>query len=137
MKFRCDTLTTCEVVDGGEGITLNLTDGAGVALTLEVSFEHAQAIAMTLPHLLNRAVKQITGDPGARYVFSLGDWRIEESAQHDGLILTMATPDGFEVAFGVPSTQLQPLGWTLSSRRRTEPNVMDGPRRKPRLHTLN
>jgi hypothetical protein len=39
-----------------------------------------------------------TGDDTARYVFTLNQWRLEAAAD-SRLIITLGTPDGFEVSF--------------------------------------
>jgi hypothetical protein len=117
MKIQSKTLTTCEITDGGQGITLNLIDDTGAAVALRVPFEQAQSIAMTLPRLLTRAIRSISGNPESRYVFPLGEWTVEVPEGRDGLILTMATSDGFEVSFGLPAEACRSLGWTLATGR--------------------
>jgi len=49
---------------------------------------------LTLPHLLTHALKRRTGKPEARYVFSLGDWLIEDTRGENCLIITLKTTDG-------------------------------------------
>jgi hypothetical protein len=56
---------------------------------------------MTLPDLLSKALQAQYGDRSLRAVFPLGDWRLEAAAGSKDLILTMMTPDGFEVAFSL------------------------------------
>jgi hypothetical protein len=58
-------------------------------------------LAMTLPHLLSKALQAQHADRSLRAVFPLGDWRLEAAAGSKDLILTMMTPDGFEVAFSL------------------------------------
>ncbi len=72
MKIALKELTTCGVQVGGEALELNFVDATGAEICLQVPFEHARAVAMTLPRLLDLALKQITGNPQARYVFPLG-----------------------------------------------------------------
>jgi hypothetical protein len=56
---------------------------------------------MRLPHLLSKALQAQYGDRYLRAVFPLGDWRLEAAAGSKDPILTMMTPDGFEVAFSL------------------------------------
>jgi hypothetical protein len=95
-------------------VRLDLVDDKGMAISLRLPFEQAQAVAMTLPSLLTRALKSLTGSPNARYVFPLDRWFVELSGQGDGLLLTMATADGFQVSFGLPAEACRGLGLTLA-----------------------
>jgi len=106
-------LTTCGVSPCGNVIELNFTDGAGRPGCLRMSFDSAQAIAMTLPQLLTEALRKITGTDKARYVFPLGSWWMEANERADGLIATFATDDGFQVSFGVPRDACGGLSWAF------------------------
>jgi hypothetical protein len=137
MTIQSKTLTTCEVTDGGRGITLNLVDDTGAAVAFNVPFEQAQSIAMTLPRLLTRAIQSISGNPESRYVFPLGEWTVEVPEGRDGLILTLATSDGFEVSFELPAEACLSLGWTLATGRDAagdEPDEKRAALAPPRVH---
>lgn len=114
MNIICGKLTTCSVASAGKSIRLGLLDQTGTETTLELPFEQAQAIAMTLPRLLSQALKSQTEDNQARYVFPLGGWIMERSLGRDGPVLTLVTEDGFEAFFGVPAAMCRHLGWTLA-----------------------
>jgi hypothetical protein len=113
MIIRCSKLTTCGPLDDGETIKLEFTDQSGNPISLLLSFEDAESIAMTLPRLLTRAVKAQTGRDNSRYVFALGQWLLEGVEDHQSLILTLTTVDGFEVSFGIPHATCRALGWAL------------------------
>jgi hypothetical protein len=106
-------LTTCDVVKGGEAIRLDLINKAGHSVSIELSFEQAEAIVMTLPQLLSKALKSRTGSEDSRYVFPSGQWTLESTTDVECLILTMVTTDGFETAFGIPFADCQRLGAAL------------------------
>jgi hypothetical protein len=93
MKIALRELTTCSVQPGGEALELHFVDATGAEICLQVPFDHAQAMAMTLPRLLDVALKQVTGTPQARYVF--------------------------EVSFGMPPEACRSLGWTLKNEADT------------------
>jgi hypothetical protein len=114
VKICSAKLTTCNVVERGQGVTLNFEDENGAAVTLQLPFEQAQAVAMTLPRLLTQALRSLSGGVTNRYVFPLDGWLVEQSSGYGGLILTLATPDGFQVSFGVPDETSRHLGWTLA-----------------------
>jgi hypothetical protein len=113
VKIRSHVLTTCRVTADGETVELGLVDDAGTEVSLELPFEQAEAVVMTLPQLLTRALQRRTGKPEARYVFGLGEWLIEDTRGDDCLIVTLKTTDGFEVSFGIPFKECRALGWSL------------------------
>jgi hypothetical protein len=106
------SLTTCEVAPDGYCVRLNLEDAVGRPVTLRLTSACVRQLVMTLPHLLSKALQAQHGDSSLRAVFPLGDWRLEAAAGSKDLILTMTTPDGFEVAFslGVPAIE-----WIMSA----------------------
>ncbi len=108
-------LTTCGILQDGQIVRLELVDDNGTAVSLRLPIHQAQAVAMTLPSLLTRALKSLTGSPNARYVFPLNSWTVELSGEHDGLLLTLATDEGFQVSFGIPAEACTGLGLTLAS----------------------
>ena len=112
-ELRLDRLTTCGVAGEGSAIALNATEQSGVPVCLEMSFENAQAVMMTLPRLLTKALRQRTGDENLRYVFPLGEWSLERSSDNDFLIMTLKTGDGFDVSFAVPLVASRSLGASL------------------------
>jgi len=113
LKIESATLTTCSVTADGETVELGLVDRSGADVSVRLPFAQAEAIVMTLPQLLGRAVIRQTGSRTARYVFGLGDWLIESVRGQNCLIVTLKTTDGFEVSFGIPFAECQALGWSL------------------------
>jgi hypothetical protein len=87
-------LTTCGVAQDGRTLWLNLVDDKGAEVSLQLPFDQTQAIAMTLPSLLTRALRALTGKAIARYVFPLDHRSIEGSSDCDGLIITLGTEGG-------------------------------------------
>jgi hypothetical protein len=113
MKILSTKLTTCRVTQDGGTIELHLLDESQRPVTLQLPFAQAEAIAMTLPSLLTSALRQWTGDQGARYVFGLGNWSLEATKERNCLIATLTTTDGFAACFGIPFDTCQALGWNL------------------------
>lgn len=83
-------------------------------MTVEFPLDQAEVIVMTLPHLLERAVKRQTGDESSRYVFDLHGWRIEGVKEHQCLLATLTTTNGFEVCFAIPLEACRSLAWSLN-----------------------
>jgi hypothetical protein len=113
VDIRSRTLTTCRVAADGSSIGLEFIDHSGATVTLELPLDQAEAVVMTLPHLLARAVRRRTGNDEARYVFGLHEWAIESTNDDDCLIATLKTTNGFEVSFGIPFEACRSLGWNL------------------------
>jgi hypothetical protein len=74
MDICSAALTTCGVLEDGQIVRLDLVDDKGTPVSLRLPFNQAQAIAMTLPSLLTRALQSLTGSPDARCVFPLERW---------------------------------------------------------------
>ena len=92
---------------------LEFLDQSGTAVAVEFPLDQAEAVVMTLPHLLTRALVNYTGNKEARYVFDLEEWSLERAAHQNCLIVTLKTRNGFEVCFGVPFEACQSLGSAL------------------------
>jgi hypothetical protein len=99
VKNHSSKLTTCDVRQDGSTIALGLLDHSGRPVTLELPLEQAEAVAVTLPHLLSQAVKKKTGNDKSRYVFKVDEWAIETVEDHDSLVVTLTTGNGFSVSF--------------------------------------
>lgn len=113
VKIRSSKLTTCRVASDGSSVGLEFLDQSGATVTVELPLEQAEAVVMTLPHLLGQAVKRKTGTQEARYVFDLHEWAIESAKDQQCLIATLKTANGFEVCFGIPFEACRSLGWNL------------------------
>lgn len=113
MKICAKELTTCGVHMEGEMIALNFLDQSGSDASLRLSFRQAQALSMTLPHLLTRALIAQTGDANARFVFPLGEWLLEDPKDGENFILTLQTNDGFKVSFAMTAKACAILGPAL------------------------
>ena len=98
MRIDGSRLINCGVTSDGETVHLDLVDVVGKQVSLCLPFHQARTLTMTLPQLLTFALKAKTGDDSARYVFTLAQWRLEAAAD-SRLIITLGTPDGFEVSF--------------------------------------
>lgn len=112
-KIVSSHLTTCNVINNGDAVSLNLVNQAGHAVSVEMTVEQAQSVLMTLPQLLSNAFKARTGNEQTRYVFPMGEWSIEGTSDAKCLIVTLMTTDGFQVAFGMPFGDCQALGAAL------------------------
>ncbi|CAL77133.1 hypothetical protein BRADO3339 [Bradyrhizobium sp. ORS 278] len=113
MELRAKALTICEVVDQGETISLGFEDAAGRQGVLNLSVNQAGALVMTLPGLLELALRTRYGDQALRYAYPLASWTIEQSTDATQRIITLATSDGFSVRFAIPKDEQNVLGEAL------------------------
>jgi hypothetical protein len=112
------SLTTCQVAADGQYVRLNFEDVCGLPTTLRLTSAGIQQLIMTLPRLLSRALIAQHGDSFVRAVFPLSEWRLE-LAGSKGFILTMTTPDGFEVAFSLSAQMIAGITSALEEHRST------------------
>ena len=103
------------LVQDGRAVRLDLVDDEGADVSLQLSLEQAQTIAMTLPSLLTHARQDLADKTGSRYVLALDRWTVQQSNDCTGLLLTLATGEGFEVCFDVPAEACRGLGAVLRS----------------------
>jgi hypothetical protein len=113
VTLRSSHLTTCQVAQDGADVRLEFIDQSGKTVAVELPLDQAEAVVMTLPRLLSRAIRQRTGNDEARYVFHLGEWAVEGAKEHSCLIATLKTENGFEVSFAMPLDACRSFGWTL------------------------
>ncbi len=96
-------LTTWSVSQDGGRVRLGFLDGDGQPCRIDLPMEAVSGLLLTIPRILQCAL-DARGDGSERIVHLLGGWRLERAA--DALILTLETPDGFNVAFALASAQL-------------------------------
>jgi hypothetical protein len=60
-------------------------------------------------------LQAVTGKTSSRYVFPLDNWTVEQSNDCNGLLLTLATADGFQVSFAIPAEVCKGLGVLLAT----------------------
>jgi hypothetical protein len=112
---RVAALTTCEVTRGGAELRLHMRDETGREVALELPAGLASSLILTLPHLMEKCLQQLRGDAAARLVFPLGCWMLESADDTGAFILSLQTPDGFKVAFAVPSDDARALAEALDA----------------------
>jgi hypothetical protein len=137
VKICSRKLTVCRVSADGSSVGLEFLDHTGTRVALELPLEQAEAIVMTLPHLLARATKLRTGSEDARYVFGLDEWSIERVDNDNCLIATLKTTDGFEVSFGIPFEACSSLGWNLQHKANQAPRKASESEKKAATNRLN
>ena len=95
------SLIKCQIAPDGGSVRLVFEGADGQPASLTLPIQCIQQLLMTLPHAASKAIRARHRDDTLRLVFPLGDWKLEQAAGASELILTLNTPDGFEVAFSV------------------------------------
>jgi hypothetical protein len=113
MEISVKSLTTCEVAPDGCAISLRFEDAAGKPAAVRVSLNQVGALIMTLPGLLEAALKARYGDQSLRYAYPLASWVVEQSTDVTQRIITLETEDGFKVRFSIPKAEQSLLGEAL------------------------
>jgi hypothetical protein len=113
MEFSVKTLTSCEVAPDGGAISLGFEDASGNRAAVRVSLTQVGALIMTLPGLLETALKARYGDQSLRYAYPLASWALEQSTDTTQRIITLETEDGFKVRFSMPKAEQNLLGEAL------------------------
>jgi hypothetical protein len=116
-------LTGWGVLQGGThiGLAIGATDGTTHRIVL--SFDALSGLLMTLPRILQSALDVRFPDGSLRAVQQLARWKLEQKANNSGLMLSLATKDGFDVAFAVST---QDAG-SLSARLLSAPQDLESP----------
>lgn len=80
-------------------------------MTLPV--ECLRSLMMTLPDVIERALRARHGDHTLKVVYPMGGWSLHTAAGSDGVILTIMTPDGFKVSFNLTPADTASLAASL------------------------
>ncbi len=110
MEIKSRALTTCDVIAGGEAISLGFVDSAGVPAAVNLLVEQVSSLAMTLPMLIEKALRARYGDDSLRYSYPLGSWTFEQASDLETCLVTLLTADGFSVCFSMRQGQKDKLG---------------------------
>ncbi len=112
-QIKGQRLTAWSITPDAEHVQLGLVDDAGRPCAVLLPITVLSGLMMTIPRMLQDALRAKFSDGSLRMIHELGDWRVERAAGTDASILSLATPDGFEVAFAVATPQADKLGKTL------------------------
>ncbi|MBX9864636.1 MAG: hypothetical protein K2Y42_18005 [Hyphomicrobium sp.] len=114
MTINVKEMTTYNISDDGETVTLSLEDEAGTATSLKFRIPDLGNLAITLPSLIEAALRRQLRDASFRYAFPMGAWSIEQATDPASLIVTLRTKDGFGVSFSMPRNNALQLAHSLS-----------------------
>jgi hypothetical protein len=114
MELIGRTLTNSQIDSTGDSFRLNFEaiDGRPASVTLPV--ECLNSLLMTLPRLLEQALKTRYRDDSLKLVYPTSGWTLETAVGSNQLILTLNTPDGFRVSFALSPEDADGLASSLA-----------------------
>jgi len=104
--FVVQKLATFAVAGDGTHLHMNVTCRDGGEISLSLPTECIYELMMTLPRMMKEALRVRYRDQCLRLVYPAENIRIEHSSDPKTVIVTLATPDGFEVSFGLTRPQM-------------------------------
>jgi hypothetical protein len=130
LKIEAVDLTTCRLDESGKFAEIGFISSAGVPISLRCSLDRAQSIATTLSELLPSGLWNMGSEQQAREALTLVGWRIEDTLENGGVIITLSANDGSDVSFDIPLEACSGLGSALKNEvdRRTDSSASDEPR---------
>jgi hypothetical protein len=112
-------LTTYDVDPDGHFVRLHVRDHAGHLVTLILPTECLTQLLMSLPGMVQKALRNRHGDDSLRLAHPLESFNVEvgetSATGTRQYILTLATAGGFAVSFSGSDSDLASLGGAISS----------------------
>ena len=133
MKIEAVDMTTCRIDESGKFAEIGFISASGAPVSLKCPLDRAQAIATTLSELLPSGHWEMESEQRTREALALVGWRIEDTLDNGGVVITLSTNDGSDVSFDIPLEACSGLGSALKNEvdRRVDPGVFDKPQRRP------
>lgn len=108
--IHAEALTTFDIAPDGSSVKLNVRDDQGAAAALELPTLCLNQLLMTLPRMIQGALRKSRKDDSLRLVHSMERFGLElgepDANGEQRFILTLQTGNGFEVSFALTHVQL-------------------------------
>jgi hypothetical protein len=118
-------LAAFELAQDGGSVRLDLRDESGKPVSLSLSVDCLSPLLMTLPGIIEQSLRRRYRDPSLRMVYSAGDWKLHLADDGVSLILSLATPDRFEVSFALSPATRREIAHALAAAE-SEPGSLPG-----------
>jgi hypothetical protein len=115
MTVAVSALTHFEVSPCGSCVRLGLLDHQGEAKGLALPFRCLGMLLMTLPSMIEQAIRRQSMDPTMRHVFPLEGWEVEVARGTGQAVLVLSTGNGFKVRFALPRQNAIEIGEKLKA----------------------
>ena len=108
--IRGKSLSTYEVALDGRTVSIHVEDEDARPGSLVLPSDCLGPLMVTLSEMLRQSLSRQYRDPSLRYVYPVADWNLEASGERpDMVILTLRTPDGFQMSFGIERSDLRTM----------------------------
>ena len=114
MVIDVTEMTAYAISDEGDAVTLSLVGSDGTPTSLRFQIPDLGNLAITLPSLIEAALRRQLRNTSFRYTYPIGSWTIEQSSDPSFFIVTLKTTDGFGVSFSMSRGSLFQLAQALS-----------------------
>ncbi len=114
MAITVKELTTYEISGDGTTVELNVVDEAGKSTCLQFQLPDLGNLLMTLPSLIEAALRRKYRDGAYRFAHPVGHWSIEAASDPSSVIVSLQTKDGFGVNFSMRRSDATELARSLS-----------------------
>lgn len=123
MDISVCALTTYEISADGKSVLLKVLDEHGQTRALAFKIAELGNLVVTLPALIEAALRRQIRDASFRFTFPMGSWSIEQAADPASVIVTLRTRDGFGVSYSMSTTMAEEFGDSLAAVE-TPPSVV-------------
>ncbi|HEY8127663.1 MAG TPA: hypothetical protein VIF39_02970 [Hyphomicrobium sp.] len=120
MRIDVQALTEFNVETDGHSVTLQVIDAMGSPVNLNLQVDQLGQLAMTLPSLIDAAIRRQYGDSSFRFTYPMESWVVEQAIDPSLVILTMRTTDGFGVSFSMPRSKAGEMADSIDVGVQTE-----------------
>ncbi len=114
MHIDVQALTDFGIEEDGRSVTLGIVDAMGSPIKLNLQVDQLGQLAMTLPSLIDAAIRRQYGDSSCRFTYPMESWMVEQAVDPSLIILTMRTTDGFGVSFSMPRCKAEEMADSIS-----------------------
>lgn len=115
MDIDVREMTTFHISEDGKSVVLKLTDHAGNPTSLKFQIADLGNLVMTLPGLIEAALRRQYRDTALRFAYPMGSWSIEQASDAASLIVTLRTKDGFGVSFSMARRNAEELANSMQT----------------------
>jgi hypothetical protein len=113
MAISVRELTSYQIGADGKSVELRMKDDTGREHELSFKLAELGNLVLTLPGLIEAALRRQIRDTSFRFTYPMGTWSIEQASDPSKVIVTLRTDDGFGVSFSMASSKAQDLGSAL------------------------
>ena len=102
-----EEVTAFEVTPDGAYFRLNFRDSEGKAGAISLPSECLNQLVLTMPCIAAEALQKRYHDSSLRLVYPLSSWSLATTGDDNPqLILTLGTPEGFQIAFAIAKREI-------------------------------